>query len=200
MSDYVGHMLFVVREFWQWLREYDASNWFVIFVSLFAWLFFIRRLDSRKRQYIPNLEVQPRQSQGSTTIGNRQFDAVEFVFSNRTGSTVYLYRAQLREHPKRFPIPHEAARDISGWRELKFGSQQYNVSNSSTTFAYVDHERVPQTNESATTVMAVSQKMDSTFYNYRPWWIHRWLRRPRYFLLQYTVMVGEKKYSVKSVF
>lgn len=113
------------------------------------------------------------------------------MHKNRTGGVVYLYRARLRERRENFPIPEAAARDLGGWRELKFiepgtGSQ-------------VDDEWIIQANNSAYTSIAVSKKMDSTFYSYRPRWFRSWFRCPKYFTVQYTAMVGEKKYSVETV-
>lgn len=101
----------------------------------------------------------------------------------------------MRECPGRFPVPL-TARDISGgWRPLHFAVEERKGG-----VAFSDHERVLQVNASAITNIAVSQQMDAAFYSYQPGWFRRHLRRPKYFLLQYNAMVGEKKYSVATVF
>jgi hypothetical protein len=130
-----------------------------------------------------------------TQLSNPQFHAIDFEFINKTGSVAYLSRARLRENKKRFPIPKDAAKEISGgWHELKF--QQPG------TALLTEHECILQTNKSITTNIAISRPMDNAFYSYRPsWvWLRRRFRRPKYFLLQYTVVVGEKKYSVETVY
>jgi hypothetical protein len=135
-------------------------------------------------------------------IGETDHDAIQLTFTNRTGAVLYLYRVRLRESPKRFAIPLAAARDIAGaWRELKFAIPPKRIdSQQEYVLIYDQHEAILQTNCSVITSIAVSQPMDNDFYSYRsPWW-RRYLSTPKYFLLEYTAMVGEKKYSIASVY
>jgi hypothetical protein len=182
-----------VGNFWQLLKDNDAPNWIVILISLFVWPAILHWWFNRNRQSIPNLEVLP--TGGQTTIHGQLYTTVDFAFKNRTGSVVYLYHARLRESPKRFPVPPAAARNISdGSRELKFAIQQ-NVN-----LLFVADELVLQANSSGLTNIAVTQSMGTDFFSYRPSLLRIWFRRPKYFLLQYTAMVGEKKYSVSTVY
>jgi hypothetical protein len=48
--------------------------------------------------------------------------------------------------------------------------------------------------------MAVTQTMPNAFYVYQPGWLRRTFRYPKYFLMEYVVMAGEKKYSVAFVY
>ena len=178
-------------QFWNWLKDNDAPNWIVLAFSLIAWPAVIYWWSTRKRQNIPHLEVISRKSE--TGINGQIFPAVELIFANRTGRVVYLSRARLRECQKSFPIPSAAAKYISGgWRELKF---QW-----SDPSKMVDHVCILQTNENVITSIAVTNQMDQDFDSYRPNWLRRRLRWPKYFLLQYTAMVGEQKYSVETVY
>jgi hypothetical protein len=191
-------MFSTLARLWSWLKENDASNWFVIFFSLFAWPFFLKWWYARKRQSIPHLEVFPSPDPSGLTIDGKQFDAVRFIFTNRTGAVVYLYHVELRE-TRRFPIPVEASRDISaGWRNLKFGVVAH--SSGTVQVQYGSHECILQTNQSAITVMALSTKIDGDIYSYRPLWFRRFLSWPKYYRLRYTAMVGDKKYSVETIY
>ena len=190
-------MLSSFGRFWDWLRENDAPNWIVILFSLLTWplFLFLRPWDRRNRQSIPHLQVRPQQNQVGMTIDGKRFDAIDLIFTNQTGCVVYLYRAQLRASPKRFPIPLEACQDMSdGWCDLKFGASYNN------TVVYNYREWVAQTNTSIMAIVPVSRKLDERFYAYRPWLLRKWLRWPKYFLLQYTVMVGDRKYAVRTVY
>lgn len=84
---------------WHWLKDTDAPNWFGIVFSLFAWPLILYWWSIRKIQSVPHLAVLPQR--GSTDIGVptdiETYDAVHFVFTNRTGRVVYLSRARLRE-------------------------------------------------------------------------------------------------------
>ena len=180
----------VLHDLWVWSKENDLPNWLSLPVSLILWPAALYWWSTHKRQAIPHFEVIPGPAQ--TQIGQQSFDAVQFQFTNRTGSVVYLSRARLREHQKYFSIPIAAARDISGgWRELKFMARNGTM---------IDHECIVQANCNAITTIATSHKMDSSFYSYRPGLLRRWLRYPKYFTLQYTAMVGRQKYSIETVY
>ncbi len=177
-------------QFWNWLKVNDAPNWAVLAFSLIAWPAVLYWWSNRKRQSVPHFEVLPQP--GQTIIGQQSFGAVDLIFTNRTGQVVYLSRARLRECQRRFPIPTTALRDISGgWRELKFAWRTPPLLN--------DHECILQTTDRVMTNIAVSRQMDNAFYSYRPGWFRRVFRRPKYFVLQYTAVVGEKKYSIETV-
>ena len=179
---------------WNWLKDNDAPNWFTLAFSLIAWPAFLYWWNRRKRQSIPGLEISLQQGQTSieTSTGIQQFNAVEFIFTNRTGCVVYISGARLRECQKRFQIPLAAIRDISGWHELKF--QKDSTPNLS------DHERILQTYDRVMTNIAASTPMPQAFYNYQPKRVPRWLRYPKYFRLQYIVMIGEMRYFVETVY
>src|SRR5262249_52367533 len=137
-----------------------------------------------KVQDIPHLEVQPQG--GEIGMDGQSYQAIYLIFTNRTGSVVYLSRARLRGRTKRFPIPAAAVRDLSGgWHELKFGTSTGDLK---------DQECILQTNGRVATGIAVGQQMNQAFYSHQPGLLRRYFRRPKYFLLQYTAMVGDKKY------
>ena len=178
-------------EVWQWLKDNDAPNWFVIFFSLLVWPVILYWISNRKGHNVPHLDVFPHMI--SAGIGNQQGDAVELEFANVTGSIVYLQRVRLREKRKNFPVPEVAARDISsGWRDLslRYLSEQ----------VYHRHECILQTNERAMCCVAVEGQLDASFHNHRSRWIRRFFRCPKYYRLEYTAMVGEKKYTVSTVY
>lgn len=86
-----------------------------------------------------------------------------------------------------------AVKDLSGgWREIKFQGLNSN--------SLIDQERVLHTNLSAQTSIAVENPMDNEFYSYQPGWLRKFLRRPKYFVIEFTAMVGERKYSVATVY
>jgi hypothetical protein len=181
----------VFLDAWRWLKENDAPNWFAISFSLIVWPIILYWISNRKRHHIPHFDVFPQAIQ--VGIGQQQGNAVELEFANLTGSIVYLRRVRLRENRKNFPVPAVAVRDISsGWRDmtLRYSSEKI----------YHHHECILQTNERAMCCIAVERQLDASFYNHRPRWIRRFFRCPKYYRLEYTVMVGEKKYSVSTTY
>jgi hypothetical protein len=172
-----------VGNWWQWLKDHDAPNWFAIAFSLIVWPIVIYYWSRRKVRGIPHFEVQP--TPARTAIGAQQY-------ANLTGSIVYIRLARLRERQDNFPIPPSAVRGIpGGWRELKFADQNNN---------FTRDQLVLDTGERTVTSIAVSRPLHNDFYNYRPGRLSMLFTRPKYFVIQYTAMVGEKKYSVASVY
>jgi hypothetical protein len=184
-------MLDCLSNVWDYLKLHDASNWFVIVFSLLVWPAALYWWSNRRTQSIPNLLVTF--TPMNLNIGPQQGDAVLLSFINRTGSIVYLTGAGLTEVRKRFLVPVAASRDMaSGRRELVFAIPPDP--------AFTLHECTLQTGERATAAIAINNPMDEAFYSYRPALLRRCLSLPKYFLLEYVAVVGEKKFSVATVY
>jgi hypothetical protein len=178
-------MVAFAGDVWQWLKDHDTPNWF----ALFVWPAIIYWWNTRKRQSVPHLEVRPESSQAIIPAG--QSGTIELIFTNETESVVYLHRARLRENQKHIPT-WTAGRELSGgWRELKFKTSSGE---------YVHRQCVLQTGSTARTCIPITRPMDDAFYSYRSGWLRRCFRRPKYFRIEYTAMVGEEKYSVATIY
>jgi hypothetical protein len=115
----------MAQQLWSWLRDHDLPNWIGLAFSLIAWPIILYWWSTRTRQAVAHLEVLPQS--GTTIINEQQFDAVNLIFTNRTGSVAYIFNARLREHKELFPVPSAADKDLSeGWRELKFKAASSN--------------------------------------------------------------------------
>lgn len=191
--------------FWEYLKEHDASNWFVIIFSVFFWPAVLAIgtywWAHHKRHSIPHFLVTFNPSQ--IQINGTPYEAVLLTFINQTGSIVYLYHVRLREVQKNFPVPKAASRDMArGWRELVLALPQPQTSSSQQS-SYEHYEVVLQTDPKsgrAYAVIAITQQMDDSFYAYRtPRW-RRLFSWPKYFLIEYDIVVGERKYSVATVY
>jgi hypothetical protein len=179
-----------VGDLWQWLKDHDAPNWFAIGFSLVIWPLVLYYWSRRTIQEIPHFEVYPIPGQ-QTNIGGHTYDAVGFTFTNRTSCVVYVRQVRLRENQKNFPIPSAAVRSLSGWREIKFQDQNGHL---------IDDERVLNTTGRALSSIAVSKPFGNEILSHRPGWLRSLFRRPKYFTLEYTAMVAERKYSVRTVY
>jgi hypothetical protein len=187
---------------WQYLKDHDASNWFVIIFSVLFWPAILSIgaywWAHHKRHSIPHFLVTF--SPTKIDIGGTTYEAVLLTFINQTGSIVYLYHARLREVSKRFPVPKAASRDMSrGWRELVLALPALNPSQPS----FDQYEVVLQTdlkNGRALAAIAITKQMNDSFYSYRtPRW-RRLLGLPKFFLIEYDIVVGERKFSVATVY
>jgi hypothetical protein len=106
------------------------------------------------------------------------------------GAVVYLSSA--RVIPNRgFYVPIDASRDS--------GSGAYHVAFLDPRGLFTIREITLQTNERTRGAVAIAfQPVE--FYTHRALWYRRLFRRPKYFVLEYTAMVGSKRYSIAMVY
>jgi hypothetical protein len=174
---------------YSWLKLNDLPNWVVVIFTVILWPLFLFWWNRHKVNNIPNLRVSF--AEGHLEIRGKPHRGVDIVFFNNTGSVAYLNRVRIRSCSALFPVPTDVDRDIA--------ENSHDLSFMNCRGKYADREVTLQTSQSTKTIIAVAQEMPQAFYNYapdRPWLIPRPIRRRRYFVLEYTAMVGEKKYSV----
>jgi hypothetical protein len=178
-------------EAYTWLKDNDLPNWGVVILTVILVPLAVSWWSGRKVNNISGLQVSFERSPVDMTIGTVRHPAVYIVFSNRTGSVVYLNNPQLRNCSALFPIPSDAARDIgANARPLSFVKPDG---------GFEGHQITLQTGDQARTGIAVIAAMPGTFYDHRASRLRRIFRRHKYFVLEYTAMVGEKKYSVATI-
>ena len=186
-----GFTAWLVNAYWR-MRCYDLPNpnWVAILISLILWPLALIWWDKRKVNKVSNLLVTFEAS--CITIGCVPHHAVNFVFSNRTSSVVYLNGPQLRNCSVRFPIPPDAAKDI--------GANAYPLSFLKSDGGFEGNQAIIQTGDQARTSIAVKTAMPNPFYHYTGSRLRRFFRRPKYFMLEYSATVGESRYTVATVF
>ena len=114
------------------------------------------------------------------------------VFRNNTGSVVYLSTVRIKRCSKQFVVPSAASRDIA--------ENAHDLSFMDSNGSYIHRQFTLHTNQSVKTSIAISQKLNDTFYKYnQPFW-RRIIRLRKYFVLEYIAMVGSKKYAVKTIY
>jgi hypothetical protein len=179
-----------LTEIWAWTKANDIPNWVAVAFTGVAWpitLFFWGR---RKINSVPGLEVHF--ASGQITIYGKPHPAVDVRFTNHTGSVAYISGVRIRNCTKKFPAPPEAARDIAqGSYHLKFIKDGG---------GFILREVTLQTSTSAQTCMPTTSELDSAFFTYAPSWIARLFRRQKYFVLDYTAMVGTTRHAVATLY
>ncbi len=177
-------------DLWNWTKENDLPEWWATGFTAVLWPVVLFAWNRRRVNNVVNLEV--RLFPGTIQINGTSHSAVGMEFINHSGSVVYLAGVRLRPNQKTFPVPIDASRDIAeGTHHMSFmdGSGEY-----------VDREVTLQTNEKRQSCMAISSTMPEAFYTFKAPWYRRVIRKPKYFLLEYTVMVGVSRHSVATVY
>jgi hypothetical protein len=171
----------------EWLARRD---WFTLIFSLIVWPLLVYGWSRRKVKGVRYLSVATKQ--GGITIEGKPHNAVDLEFHNCTGSVVYLRGLRLFNRTEEFPVPAETSRDIStDSSPLKFlnpENEEYDLL-----------ECTLQTNGRIRTTMPAAN-LDSAFFHFRPSVWRRFFRRPKYFVIEYTAMVGDKTYNVRTVY
>lgn len=179
-----------VIELWSWGKANDLPNWIVVAFTAVVWPLALVAWSRRKVHNVPHLEV--RLLPGNIQIGGQPHDAVSFDFINHTGSVVYITGARIKKCTSQFSIPIDASRDIA--------EGSYHLSFMDPNGGFVHRELTLQTNQSGRTAIAITAPMPQDFYAYRAPWYRRFFRSPRYFILEYTAMVGASRHSVATMY
>ena len=183
-------MIDFAKAIWDWAKANDIPNWGVVLFTLILWPSFLYYWHRRKRNSIPNLEV--RLAPDHTQIDGVWHDALAIHVINHTGAVVYLTGVRLRWCSRLFPIPIDAAWDIGG--------RSYPLSFVNNQGGLTEREITLQTNETGRTAIALSAPLENSFYTYRARWYRRLIRWRRYFVLEYTAMVGTARRFVATLY
>ena len=171
---------------WHWARTNDLPNWFVFAFTVILWPVALILWQRRKANGVPGLEVHF--SEGQITFGGKSHRAIDIQFTNHTGSVVYVSGVRIRGCTNAFPVPVEASRDVAeNAYHLKFMNDNGQFANREVTL---------QTSAVTKTCMPVTVALSSRFFGHSSSWLYRRLRRRRYFILEYTVMVGTARHSI----
>ena len=169
-----------------WARENDIPNWFAVGFSSFVWPVAVIVWQRRRVGGVRGLDVHFHR--GNIQMYGKDFPALDIDFTNHTGSVVYVTGVRVRGCTSAFPVPEDAARDIAGLGyQLKFLTREK---------LYEQREATLHTNASARTCMPVVHPLPQQFFTYARPTAARMLRLRKYFVLEYTVMVGERRHSV----
>ena len=177
-------------DLWNWTKANDLPNWIVVAFTAVLWPLALLAWNRRKVNNVPNLEV--RVLPGNIEIGGNPHNAVAFDFTNHTGSVVYLAGGRIKKCTDLFSVPVDASRDIA--------EGSYHLSFMDANGGFVHRELTLQTNQSSRTVIAVTALMTQEFYTYRAPWYRRLPRTPKYFILEYTAVVGTARHFVTTVY
>jgi hypothetical protein len=177
-------------DFWRWLRANDIPNWFAVAFTIVLWPVALFSWQRRKVNGVRGLEVHF--APGQISIAGQPYAAIDIQFTNHTGSVVYVSGVRVRNCSKSFVVPVEASRDIA---ENSYHLKFMNVEGH-----FVMREETLQTSASAKTCMPVSGGMSTAFFTYSSPWYARLLRRRKYFVLEYTAMVGTARHSVATLY
>ena len=173
---------------YEWVKDNDLPNWGVVVLTVILVPLALSWWNARKVNHIDDLFVSF--ESGDVMIGTVCHPAVLIVFSNHTDSVVYLTHLRLRNCSAAFPA--HGARDIAEyWHILSFVRPDG---------GFGDHQITLQTGEQASTAIAVRAPMPDSFRQYRASRLRRILRRRKYFVLEYTALVGDRKYSVATIY
>jgi hypothetical protein len=180
----------LITDVWTWAKANDLPNWVAVFFSAILWPLALFLWNRRKVNNIAHLEVQF--APGQIQIHGKPHTAVSIDFINHTGSVVYLTGARIKRCSSLFRVPIDAGRDIAeGSYHLQFMDQSG---------SFVHREKTLQTNEGGHSCIATLSDLPDSFYTYSaPRW-RRMLRLRKYFLIEYTAMVGTTRRSVATLY
>ena len=175
---------------WSWLKNNDLPNWIIFFFTAIIWPLVLFYWNKRKVNNIPNLEISL--AKASITIDGNPHAAVDINFLNNTGTVVYLTCVRIKKCSDSFDVPVDASRDIAdNSYELKFMDDGGR---------YLHRQLTLQTNQETKSSLAVAKQLPDSFYSYKAHWYRKFLRLRKYFILECTTMVGDKRFRVSTIY
>ena len=173
---------------WDWSRANDLPNWAATAFSLIVWPLVLISWQRRRVNSVAGPEVHflP----GGITIHGDEYPVVDIRFTNHTGSVVYVSGARVRACTRAFAVPTAAARDVS--------SNSYHLKFNYGDGAFTHREATLQTAKTAQTCMPAANAPDEAFLRFQPHWLARLFRHHKYFVLEYTALVGNSRYLVST--
>jgi len=182
----------IIHKIYLWMQKNDIPNWVVIIFSLVLWPIVLYLWNQRAVNNIPNLQISL--SKGVTSSqGERKENFIWINFLNNTGSIIYLTNIRILKCSKLFQVDPKASRDISeSSHELKFPNKKDNI--------LTERQIILQTNEESGGGLQLKETISDEMLTYKSSLWRRVLRRPKYFCLEYVVMIGNKRYKVNTVY
>ena len=179
-----------IIQVWNWAKANDLPNWVVFLFTAIVWPIVLFYWQKKKVNNVQHLEVIL--GPGNIQISGNPHNAVSIDVVNHTGAVVYLSGARIKKCSSLFSVPIDASRDIAeGSHQLKFMDQ---------TGVFIHRELTLQTNETARTSIPVNSPLADSFYKYRAPWYMRLCRIRKYFVLEYTAIVGTTRYFVATLY
>lgn len=177
-------------EFYKFLQSNDLPNWIIFFFSIIIWPAILYFWNKRKRDTIKNLKVSL--SKDSIKIDNTNLDAVKLTFTNSTSGDLFITNVRLKSKKENFKIHELTSRDFySGYCELKFYDQNTKI--------FSIRDVILYTNKEVFTVIGVSE-VNPLLFIYKSKWLNRFFRFYKYFILEYTILMNNKRYFIKTRF
>ncbi len=177
---------------WDLAKQHDIPNWFALAFTVVLWPLALFWWQRRRINNVPNLEVIFKL--GGMQVGNAAGPAINITFLNHTGSVVYITSARIKNCSSAFSVPNNHADRDSAENSYHLKFQLNGTGN----FEY--REITLQTNQSATTSIAVTTQPNDNFFSYVVPWYRRWFNYRKFFILEYTAMVGNTRYLVATLY
>jgi hypothetical protein len=175
---------------WNWLIANDLPNWIAVVFTAIVWPVALFAWTRRTINNIPHLEVVF--TPANITIGATAHSAIAIDFINHTGAVVYIRGARIKRSSSLFSVPSDAARDIA--------EDSYHLKFLDPNGGFVNREVTLQTNHTARTTIATAALLPQAFYAYKAPWYRRAVRLRKYFVLEYTAMVGTTRRAVATLY
>ncbi len=148
-------------------------------------------VTKRKRWFLRNFNISI--SKSTMTIDNASVPALELKLINNTHFKIFITHMRIKNNKDNFNIYKPSTNDLgTGYYELLF------LDKTATKYDYPDI--LLNTNEKTQTAIGLENDLSDEILQYRPKFLSRLFGSPNFFVLQYTALVGDKIYRVKTVF
>ena len=143
---------------------------------------------------IPGLRVSFAPS--SLSIGGNPYASVDIIFTNNTSLVVYLSYVRLKRFTSLVAVPL----DTSGSKDISSNAMDLTFFDLSRQIFHYRQVTLDTGSDAKVSIAVSTQLTKKFFYTHRVPRLRRTLGLRKYFVLEYTAMVGTRKYSVETVY
>ncbi|MBI3878897.1 MAG: hypothetical protein HY301_02400 [Verrucomicrobia bacterium] len=177
-------------QIWEWLKANDIpTNVSTIFTGV-LWPVVLFIYTRRRVRTVSGLDVSV--APHAVKVDNVSCPAALVKFTNTSDTVIYLHNPRIFCSRKTF-APHQMAQqhigDLTCELKFKLGDSK----------DYTERQFILQTNSEAETVLPLANQFNLSIKGYKAGFFRKLFGVPKYFRLEYTAVVRDRRYRVRFI-
>jgi len=178
-----------IKDSYKWLQQNDLPNWIIFGIVSIVWPIILFLWKKRKYKHISNLQISLRAD--NITINGNNRNALRITITNMTNNTLFLSTFRIKNKRSNLQIHADSTRDFNtSYYPFLF----FNPTNN----RFEIKDIILYTGNSVYTAIALEDPVNNSLLNFRPNILRKIFRIPKYYVVQYTVFMNDKRYFIKT--
>ena len=178
-----------IKTSYSWLQENDLPTWIIFVIISIIWPIILFLLGKRKYKNISNLQISLEAD--NIILNGNDRDALKLTITNRTDNTLFLSNFRIKNKKSNLYIHADSTRDFNtSYYPFLF----FNPTND----RFEIKDTILYTGDSVFTAIALENPVNDALLSFRPTRLRKLFKVHKYYVVQYTVFMNDKRYFVKT--